>query len=231
MQIENSHQQIFWLIEGCITITKCGYTNTEFIGILQWHHMSGVQASQITQNWIVGSGHQQKIIKGLHHCPSVRAMQIDSPHKWPVMKKRFPCHGVYMEWTGPISTAAYPCENLAYAFLLVTHYNDVIMGAVASQITSLTIVYSTVYSGANQRIHQSSASLAFVRGIHRWPANSPHKWPVTRKTFPFDDVIMQTKQGRWTAIACQAREASRLRNTIKKPTPNPTLLLKRDFKT
>ena len=64
------------------------------------------------------------------------------------------------------------------------------MGAIVSQITSLTIVYSTVYSDADQRKHQSSASLAFVRGIHRRPVNSPHKWPVTRKIFPFDDVIM-----------------------------------------
>ena len=64
------------------------------------------------------------------------------------------------------------------------------MDAIASQITSRTIVYSTVYSGADQRKPQSSASLAFVRGIHRWPVNSPHKWPVTRKMFPFDDVIM-----------------------------------------
>ena len=56
--------------------------------------------------------------------------------------------------------------------------------------TSLTIVYSTVYSDAHQRKHQSSASLAFVWGIHRRPVNSPHKWPVTRKMFPFDDVIM-----------------------------------------
>ena len=70
------------------------------------------------------------------------------------------------------------------------HYDDVIMGAIASQITSLTIVYSTVYSGADQSKHQSSASLAFVWGIHRGPLNSPHKWPVTRKMFPFDDVIM-----------------------------------------
>ena len=52
------------------------------------------------------------------------------------------------------------------------------------------IVYSTVYSGTDHRKHQSSTSLAFVRGIHRWPVNSPHKWPVTRKMFPFDDVIM-----------------------------------------
>ena len=70
------------------------------------------------------------------------------------------------------------------------HYDDVIMMAIASQITSLTIVYSAVYSGAHQRKHQSSASLAFVWGIHRGPVNSPHKWPVTRKMFPFDDVIM-----------------------------------------
>ena len=64
------------------------------------------------------------------------------------------------------------------------------MGANASQITCLRIVYLIVYSGADQRKHQSSASLAFVRGIHRWPVSSPHKWPVTRKMFPFDDVIM-----------------------------------------
>ena len=71
-----------------------------------------------------------------------------------------------------------------------SRYSDVIMIAMASQITSLTIVYSTVYSGADQRKHQSSASLAFVRGIHRRPVNSPHKWPVTSKMFPFDDVIV-----------------------------------------
>ena len=72
-------------------------------------------------------------------------------------------------------------------------YDDDIMGAIASQITSLTIVYSTVYSDADQRKHESSASLAFVRRIHRGPVNSPHKWPVTRKMFPFDDVIMEVK--------------------------------------
>ena len=70
------------------------------------------------------------------------------------------------------------------------HYGDVIIGAIASQITSLTIVYSTVYSDADQSKHLSSASLAFVRVIHRGPVNSPHKWPVTRIMFPFDDVTM-----------------------------------------
>ena len=72
----------------------------------------------------------------------------------------------------------------------ISHYDDIIMGPIASQITSLTIVYPIVYSSSDQRKHQSSASLAFVRGIHRGPVNSPHKGPVTRKMFPFDDVIM-----------------------------------------
>ena len=65
------------------------------------------------------------------------------------------------------------------------------MGAMVCQITSLTIVYSAVYSGADQRKHRNYASLAFVHTVcTRWPVNSPHKWPVTRKMFPFDDVIM-----------------------------------------
>ena len=63
------------------------------------------------------------------------------------------------------------------------------MGARASQITSPTIVFSTAYSDADQRKHQSPASLVFVRGIHRLPVNSPHKWPATRKIFPFHDVM------------------------------------------
>ena len=73
----------------------------------------------------------------------------------------------------------------------VLHYSDVIMTAMTSQITSLTTVCSIVCSGADQRKHQSSASMAFVRGIHQWPVNSPHKGPVTRKMFPFDYVIMK----------------------------------------
>ena len=75
-------------------------------------------------------------------------------------------------------------------------YCDVIIGAMASQITSLTVVSSTVYSGADQRKHQSSASLAFVRGLPRWPVNSPHKWPETQKMFPFDYVIIYCWRGK-----------------------------------
>ena len=82
------------------------------------------------------------------------------------------------------------------------HYNDVIMNVMASQITSVAIVCSTVYSGADQRKHQSSGSLAFVRGIQRSPVNSPHKGPVTRKLFPFDDVIMSDVHMRLLFYSC-----------------------------
>ena len=63
------------------------------------------------------------------------------------------------------------------------------MSAMASEITRVLVVYSNIFQ-ADQRKHQSPASLAFVREIHRWPVNSPHKWPVTRKILPFDEVVM-----------------------------------------
>ena len=73
------------------------------------------------------------------------------------------------------------------------HYSDVIMGALASRITSVSI-YSTVCSGLDQRKRQSSVSLAFVRETRRWPVYSPHKGSVTRKMFPFEDAIMEINQ-------------------------------------
>ena len=95
-----------------------------------------------------------------------------------------------------------PCSSISYLDYLplcidtVTsstitscHYSD-IMGSMASQITSLTIVYSTIYSGADQRKHRGSTSLAFVWRFHQWPVNSPHKWPVMWKMFPFDDIMV-----------------------------------------
>ena len=63
------------------------------------------------------------------------------------------------------------------------HHNDVIMTPMASQITSLTIVYSTVYSGSDEKKPQKTSKFP-VTGF------SPHKRPVSRKMFLFDDVIM-----------------------------------------
>ena len=63
------------------------------------------------------------------------------------------------------------------------HYNDIMISAMASQITSLTIVHSIVYSFIHACIKENIKSSA-------WPVNSPHERPGTRKFFPFDDVIM-----------------------------------------
>ena len=84
------------------------------------------------------------------------------------------------------------------------HCNDVMMSAMASQITGVSIVCSTICSGADQRKHRSSPPLAIVRGIHRWPVDSPHKGPVTGKVSLFDDVIMG-----WPAF-----ERRRFRNPV-----------------
>ena len=90
-----------------------------------------------------------------------------------------------MQLSGSFKTPFFIIEN-AFKNLSdkkIKYYSDNIMGAMASQITCLTIVYSIVYTGAEQRKHHSSVSLAFVQGIH-WRL-------VTRKMFPFDDVIMR----------------------------------------
>ena len=151
---------------------------------------------------------------GIHRGP------VNSPHKWPVTRKMFPFDDVIMGKTptkptwqlkflwwlvavaiwmwqimfivnisgrpvcNSVSNMAFNCGDMTIS--LEWRHN----GLIASPITSLTTVYSIVYSNVDQRKHQSSASLAIVRGIHRVPVNSPHKWPVTRKMFPFDDVIM-----------------------------------------
>ena len=118
-------------------------------------------------------------------------------------KKHFPNH-----WWPCLQTSGHYHNSTRTNFLVISSYAtitkerrrctyevflnrfcDVIMSAMVSQLTGVSIVCSTVDSGADERKHQSSASLAFVRGIHRWPVNSPHKGPVTCKMFPFDDVI------------------------------------------
>ena len=95
--------------------------------------------------------------------------------------QRYPTNRLYRTHTCSMSHKGNICSSIA-------HYSEVMMGTMASQITSVLIVCSAVCPGADQRKHQSS--LAFVRGIHRWPVDCPHKGPVTRKMFPFDNVIM-----------------------------------------
>ena len=116
----------------------------------------------------------------LPRCKCISADRDGDSGKWPTS-------GMYSSKC--LSVKILSLESIFVRYNL--HCCDVIMGATASQINSLAIVYTTVYSGADQRKPQSSASLAFVRGLHRWPVNCPSKGPVTQKILPFDDVIIE----------------------------------------
>ena len=85
-------------------------------------------------------------------------------------------------------------SKLEYHLQYFAHYDVTVMELDGVKITSVSIVCSTICSGADQRKHKSSASLAFARGIHQWLVNSPHKQPVTRKVFPFDDDHINVKK-------------------------------------
>ena len=138
-------------------------------------------------NWIAscppGSYRNAYTVVWLLNSVTYFAMLSENPFKPTCMIRSFPS-GEYCIFTRDLDLACIVADSAA------SHYNNVIMSAMASQITSLTIVYSTVYSGTDQRQRQSSESLAFVRRSQPWPVNSPHKGPVTQKMFSFDDVIM-----------------------------------------
>ena len=95
-----------------------------------------------------------------------------------------------------------PWSTYSTIFACNDHYSDVMMSTMASQITSLTIIYPTVHSGADRRKQQSSVSRAFFRGIHRWRGITRTKGPVTRKMIPLDDVIMRYSRYYYRAWNC-----------------------------
>ena len=128
---------------------------------------------------------------------------MDSPHKGPVLRNEFPYQGVIMWWNREkyaLKTCYSPCKIISECHSPWLYHNGVIMNTMVSQISGVSIVYLTVCSGADQRKHQSSASLVLVRGFHRWPVDSHHKGPVTQNLFPFDDSIMYKKKSvaSWT---------------------------------
>ena len=109
---------------------------------------------------------------------------------WGLMAGHPDVYSIYHKTYSQVCYALLCSGDISNSWISV-HYSDVIMSTLTSQITSLMIVYSAVYSGADQRKHQSSASLAFMREIHQWPVNSPRKGPVTWKMFPFDVIMEQ----------------------------------------
>ena len=134
------------------------------------HHQQHYQCSlnSIQMSWSIYSRltffhvrHYSRVAKNIFHkfTPSTARKRIKWwPKLWPLITRS--------------SAARIVTRGLLYQNV---YYSDVIVGSMASQITSLTIVYWAVYSGADQAIHQSSASQVFVPGIHRWPINSRHK--------------------------------------------------------
>ena len=118
--------------------------------------------------------------KRLRHVILVRNALPFCIFRWDNIKNKSWCHKAIMWYRN--QTGEFHSHGHA-------RYSNVIMSAKASQITGVSVVCTTVCSGADQRKHQSSASPAFVREIHRWPVDSPHKGPVARNMFPFDGVI------------------------------------------
>ena len=141
-------------------------------------------------------------------CASLALCEENSPgtwvlnHDWTAMR----CFGMYLllTWLSCWTNRRYvgdlirhnnnvtESKGVRFYYVIRHHYSDVTMSAMESQITGESMICSTVCSGSDQRKHQSSASLTFVRGIHRWLVVYPHKGPVTWKMLPFDDVIMIT---------------------------------------
>ena len=101
-----------------------------------------------------------------------------------------------------LSYCSLPLSHQYQKFFFHQQYSDIIMSVMGSQITSLTIVYSTVYSSTDQRKHQSSTSLAFVKGIHRWPMNSRHKGPVMWKMFHLMPSLWNAIEGCTLSVLC-----------------------------
>ena len=136
----------------------------------------------------------------LNQCTRNKAVMIpkakDVDTLRPIAPYRSWHNNIFLSTQWHVFSAVSNSTNWANWFV-AHHYGDVIISALVSQITSPMIACATVYSGVDQRNHKSSASLAFVLGIHRWPVNSPHKWPVTGKMFPFDDVIMSANCSNW----------------------------------
>ena len=90
----------------------------------------------------------------------------------------------------PTLLSLYTHRYIMEAPIAMVNYNGVIMSIWRLKSPALPLFTQPFIQGKDQGKHQSSASLAFLRGIHRSPMNSPHKGPVTQKMFPFDDIIM-----------------------------------------
>ena len=159
---------------------QCQWCNLRIISISRYH---------LTGIWIliinIRRNHDRLIFLTETHIPRKTVFilrQGTGRHMWYRSIYR---HNKTQQRTAPVY------NSCVARYVPFKHYSHVIMGAMASQITRVSGVYSTVCTGVDQRKYQSSASLAFARGIHRWLVNSPNKGLVMWKMIPFDHVIMK----------------------------------------
>ena len=121
--------------------------------------------------------------------PSYLEWQFCHWSSWNVFPSELDCSwNMLSEMGTSISSPRISLDIINNNMYIHCHNSDVIMNSMTYQIIGVSIVYSTVCSGVDQG-KTSSVPLAFVRGIQRWPADSPHKGSVTRNMLPFDDVI------------------------------------------
>ena len=151
-----------------------------------YHHLTH-EAQGYMRNWYGSSLVQAKACRPLESPKSIMTYCLLNKFKWTLNQNE---NFVFQENVSETSAQSLSfCCNLNVLnelWLRVGSFHDcdAVMSAMASQITGASIVYITVCWGAEQRKYRNSAPLAFVRGIHRWPVNSPHKGSLTRKIFP-----------------------------------------------
>ena len=181
---------IYVLLMTSQSITKCNYMsllrnglfNIKYITI----HFQTIACFHIYHNIALENGRLSNNINTVFLCleTSTKVFKnrwYDCPYDCDACTYKVILNSLDIDFTRDHINGRSYKTSVYFSTYIQFHYGDVIMGTMASQITSLIIVYATVHSGADQRNHQSFASLAFVRGIHRG---------ITRKMFQFDDVIM-----------------------------------------
>ena len=133
----------------------------------------------------------------------VQQRNIKAPHYWPFVNERNHLQSMVSLYAESVfmfvatssaqseTSFLFPNSKSGYSTVLLTnHYSEIIISTMTSQVTGVSAICST----ADQRKYESTVSLAFVRRIHWWPVDSPHKGPVMQKMFPFDDVLMHITQ-------------------------------------